>query len=258
MQLEDTAANAVEAAAAQPGEKRRDMVAFALDALRTMIVRGELAPGAVLSQVQLARTIGVSTTPLREAIRQLEAEGLIESRPNRRARVPPFDVEDLEAVYGARILMEALATATAVPRMRASDLAELERHLDVMRRAAKDRDIAAWHAAHGAFHAGLVARCNPALRQQVTVLAARSDRYRLLSVLSDQPASWAVGDADHAAILEACKEGDATLASQRLAENLGRSALILVAHLAPGADPVGVRVALQMVLRQPGIEAPAI
>lgn len=249
MEPEQTAETAVRLAdTPQPPEKRRDMVAFAGDSLRTMIVRGELPPGSVVSQVQLARTIGVSTTPLREAIRQLEAEGLIESRPNRRARVAPFDVEDLEAVYGARILLEALGTATAVPRMRASDFAELRGHLDVMRRAAKKRDIASWHAAHGAFHAGLVARCNPALRQQVATLAARSDRYRLLSVLSDQPASWAVGDADHAAILEACEAGNGTLASQRLAENLGRSAVILVAHLAPGADPLAVRVALQMVL----------
>lgn len=69
-----------------------------VDRLRTMIVTGATVPGTYLSQVKLAAALGVSTTPLREALRQLEAEGLVESRRNRRPRVPPFNPRDLEGV----------------------------------------------------------------------------------------------------------------------------------------------------------------
>jgi DNA-binding GntR family transcriptional regulator len=84
--------------------RRRDTVAFAAQALRSMIVSRALAPGTPLSQAKLAREIGVSTTPLREAMRQLEAEGLVESRHNQRSRIPPFDPDDLETVYSSRVL----------------------------------------------------------------------------------------------------------------------------------------------------------
>ena len=64
-----------------------------------LIVTGEIPPGTQLSQVELARRLGLSTTPVREALRQLEAEGLVESRRNLRPRVPVFDPTDLDAVY---------------------------------------------------------------------------------------------------------------------------------------------------------------
>lgn len=215
-----------------------------------MIVSRALAPGTPLSQARLARELGVSTTPLREAMRQLEAEGLVESRHNQRPRIPPFDPDDLEAVYSSRVLIESLAVTLAVPRMTPDQLALLREHLDVMKVAGEARDIRPWHVAHSAFHAGLVAACSAPLRHQVAALAARSDRYRLMTVLSEQPASWAIGDADHAGIYEACEARDAALAAVRLAEHLARSALILVAHMAPDADPAGVRVALRMATAQ--------
>ena len=80
---------------------------YGTSASATRIVTGEIPPGAELSQVKLAEITGVSTTPVREALRQLEVEGLVESRRNRRPRVPSFDPEDLDAVYASRILLEA-------------------------------------------------------------------------------------------------------------------------------------------------------
>ena len=79
--------------------------------LRTMILQGALEPGSVLSQVALARQLGVSTTPVREAIRLLEAEGLLITERNRRARVPPLEIEDLDAVYSSRVLLESTGEA---------------------------------------------------------------------------------------------------------------------------------------------------
>ena len=106
-----------------------DAVGRAHAQLRRLIVRGDLAPGRELSQVELARRTGVSTTPLREALRRLEAEGLVESRRHRRPRVRPFDRQDLDSVYAARVLLEPLALRLTVPRLTAGDLSALHERL---------------------------------------------------------------------------------------------------------------------------------
>jgi GntR family transcriptional regulator, rspAB operon transcriptional repressor len=68
----------------------------AYEQLRSKILLGELAPGATFSQVQLASQLGISRTPLREAVRLLQTEGLLDSEPNRRVRVSPLTTEDFE------------------------------------------------------------------------------------------------------------------------------------------------------------------
>jgi DNA-binding GntR family transcriptional regulator len=225
----------------------RDAVTVALDAVRAMIVTGRLAPGTELSQVDLARTIGTSTTPLREALRRLEAEGLVEQRRNRRPRVPPFDPDDLDAVYSNRILLESLGIALAVPHMTAADIAALRADLARMRSAAAAPPADDWDPAHAAFHDRLVDRCTGPLRGQIAGLMARSDRYRRLAVLGDEPGGRRVGQAEHEAIVAACAAADGPRAALLLARHLARSALAVAAHLAPGADAAGVRGALRMV-----------
>ena len=104
---------------------RTDAVAAAHARLRRLIIRGAIAPGSELSQVELARRVGVSTTPLREALRRLEAEGLVDSRHNRRPRVRPLDVEELDSIYAARIMLEGLALRLTVPAMADEQLTRL-------------------------------------------------------------------------------------------------------------------------------------
>src|SRR5215475_14503790 len=96
------------------------------DRLRRAILRGELDPKVPISQVQLAARLGVSRTPLREALRMLQREGLIDSEPNRRVRVAELSLADLEQLYAARVLIEALAVRMTVPAYTAADLAELK------------------------------------------------------------------------------------------------------------------------------------
>jgi DNA-binding GntR family transcriptional regulator len=231
--------------ARRPRHRDRDAVAEASEALRTMILTGEIAPGAELSQVRLAEMIGVSTTPLREALRRLEAEGLVESRRNRRSRVLPFDPADLDAVYCHRVLIESLSVSLTVPRLQSAQVEAQWGRLAELRRAADPRH---WDAVHATFHAALVAGVNPPLRQDIARLMARSDRYRRMSVRSDDSAGRRVGDAEHEAILVACAAGEGQQAAGLLARHLTRSALTVLAHLAPDYDPAAVRGALQMVL----------
>ena len=109
--------------------------------LREMLLNGEIVPGTVISQVTLARELGVSTTPLREAMRLLQAEGLLIAEHNRRMRVAPLDPRDIDAVYASRILIEALAIRLTVPTFTPADIAGLRADLDAMAQAAEAEDI---------------------------------------------------------------------------------------------------------------------
>jgi DNA-binding GntR family transcriptional regulator len=246
-----TAADGLSAASALGGPPRSrvdgDAVAYATESLRSLIVKGKIAPGAELSQVSLARAIGVSTTPLREALRQLEAEGFVESRRNRRPRVTPFDPADLETVYCNRILLEALGVSLTVPTMSDEQLGDLAAQLATMRASGTDGDVDVWDTAHERFHIGLVSGCNASLRQQIVNMMARSDRYRRMSILGDEPVGWRIGETEHAEILTACEERQANGAALLLARHLTRSALRVLANMAPEADLVAVRTALGMV-----------
>src|SRR6266480_7515632 len=104
------------------------------DRLRRAILRGEFDPKVPLSQVKLAARLGVSRTPLREALRMLQREGLIDSEPNRRVRVAALSVADLEQLYAARVVIDALTLRLSVPRFSDEDLMEMEQCLRTMER----------------------------------------------------------------------------------------------------------------------------
>src|SRR3954452_11311093 len=108
----------------------RDNIAAIHDELREAILRGDLPAGAVLSQLRLAEDFGVSRGPVREALRLLQREGLVEAELNRRARVADFSLGDLEQLYAMRIVNEALAVRTTVPRLTAQQLQEVHRALE--------------------------------------------------------------------------------------------------------------------------------
>ena len=225
-----------------------DAVERAHTQLRRLIIRGELAPGRELSQVELARRTGVSTTPLREALRRLEAEGLVESRRNRRPRVRPFDCQDLDSVYAARVLLEPLALRLTVPRLTAGDFSVLHDRLDAMRRVAAQAEIASWEAAHSAFHRRLMSGAPAPLRDQIETLMARADRYRRIAVHDDTPHGRALGDAEHQAMVDACEARDAARAVSVLRAQLVRSARTVQAIVVPGAELPALEAALADVM----------
>jgi DNA-binding GntR family transcriptional regulator len=231
---------------------RRDAVSHAHDRLRRLIVGGAIAPGSELSQVELARRVGVSTTPLREALRRLEAEGLIDTRHNRRPVVRPFMVEELDSIYAARILLECLALRLTVPEMTARQLGTLG---DAARTMAGDGAptiagtdhgggaTSEWQDAHLAFHQGLVAGAAPALKVEIGNLMARGDRYVRLGVGADPPPVLAVVDAEHAAIEQACQDRNAIAAAALLGAHLAHSAHTIGSYIAPGIPLPAVEMA---------------
>jgi DNA-binding GntR family transcriptional regulator len=224
--------------------RRPDAVAIATERLRQMIVTGEIRPGSELSQVKLAEMTGVSTTPVREALRQLEVEGLVESRHNRRPRVPTFDPDDLDAVYSIRILLETTAASITVPTMSEVDLAALAEDLDLMRQAGRLEDIDAWEPAHSSFHQRLIEGSGPNLRRQIRLMMSRAYRYRRTSVLGERPYGWTTGESEHESILVACASGEPRETATLLAVHLARSAFSVLAHLDPDHTAVAIPAAL--------------
>ena len=218
------------------------------DRLRRAILRGEFDPQVPLSQVKLAARLGVSRTPLREALRMLQREGLIDSEPNRRVRVAELSLADLEQLYASRVLLEALAVRLTVPIYTEADLAELKGALAEMTELT-GRDIDQWEAAHQRFH-GLLRK-----------YAGRPDRpagpqpvrpHGPLPARLHGGAAGLVGRAqEHAAIVDACVSGSITAASTQLARHLARTALTLIALFDPEHEPTPVREALRLVTGPP-------
>ena len=196
--------------------------------LRECILDGTLSPGTKLSQVSLAAQLGISRTPLREVLRMLQEEGLVEIEPNQRTRVAGLDPQELDDVYASRILLETLALSMTIGHFGAKARAEAKQMLTAMRRAAKAGDFDAWFAAHTGYHRICTAAAGEAMQRQLRAFADRTTRYIRIYQLSE-PGSWqAAGDVEHAAILEALSPGRAGGAD--------RDGAPPGAHRAAGAD----------------------
>src|SRR5919205_3391293 len=89
--------------------------------LRRFILEGDLEPGARIQEVELAAQLGVSRTPVREALRTLSSQGLVELLPNRGARVARWSVKDLDEIYELRVMLESHAAQRAATRMSPTD-----------------------------------------------------------------------------------------------------------------------------------------
>ncbi|MEE1760624.1 GntR family transcriptional regulator [Streptomyces sp. SP18BB07] len=211
--------------------------------LRTMILNGELPPGSALLQAEMARKLGVSRTPMREAFRLLQEEGLIDARPDQRARVRSVDPEDLDAVYGARIMLESLAVSMTAKSFTAADIERMSDALERMKALAVDTQPDEWHAAHHAFHGIATQAVGPQLQRMIASLGEHSERYIRLAQLG-APASWGKAYAEHEALLEALRESDPAGAARVVARHLARTALSVLADIAPEYEPTATRTAL--------------
>jgi DNA-binding GntR family transcriptional regulator len=214
--------------------------------LRDLILDGAIEPGAEVRQEELARELGVSRTPLREALRLLEGEGLVEARPHRSIVVSPLSASEIEEVYAMRVLLEATAIRVTVPSMGTSELAHLRGLLAEMNFHAGRRDARGWEGPHERFHATLVAGVQGSYRRQLVGLARASRRYRRAH-LGSQPYAWERGAAEHERIADACESGDADAAAAALAAHLAQTALGLIADSEPEVHPALLLSALDAV-----------
>jgi DNA-binding GntR family transcriptional regulator len=202
--------------------------------VRGAILDGELAPGTVMSQVSLAEELGISRTPLREALRMLQGERLIEAEPNRQVRVRPLTPDDLEELCIMRVTLEAQAVRLAIPLMGPEDLARLEGYMAEMAHFAQAKDYRRWTVPHHAFHHGLTAPAGARIATVLDGLFDHAERYRRLHI-GHGPSAWAT--AGHREILDACKAGDRDAGARLLANHLARTAFEVTELLSPGYEP---------------------
>jgi DNA-binding GntR family transcriptional regulator len=215
--------------------------------LRVAILRGELPADTRVSQVQLAKQLGVSRTPLREALRLLEHEGLIESEPNRRVRIVGFSMRDLDELYAMRIQLETLGVRLTVPHLSEKDLRGIEQKLQRMEAFAEAGEYENWQVPHRAFHCGLVAHAGERLIKTITQLSDHGERYRHYYTVGI-PQAWSRSIIEHRAIFDAIRVRDSRSVTEKLARHYSTVALSLIAILAPQYNPVAVRAALRMVM----------
>lgn len=215
-------------------------------ALREQILNGLIPPGSVLSQVELADRFGVSRTPLREALRMLQEEGLIDAR-GRRARVVAFDLRDLEAISAQRILLSALASSITAPRMTTSDIDAMRGYMTEMELATEGGDGVAWKRADNAFHAVHMAAAPARINDEISRLIERNAFYQLVWQ-RNEPHLDTQTPIDHRRILDACEHANAMDLAHALARHQARIALTAVAHTSPEHDPAIIRGALQVVV----------
>jgi DNA-binding GntR family transcriptional regulator len=209
--------------------------------VRAAILDGELAPGAVMSQVALAEELGISRTPLREALRMLQSEGLVEGEPNRRVRVAPMTARDLEELCIMRVTLEAEALRLSVPSMTSEDIARLEGHMAEMAHYADQKDYRRWNAPHERFHRTLTEHAGERVNFVLSQMFDHAERYRRLHI-GQGPGAWATPQ--HRDILDACKAGDRDKAAALLAGHVARTGLEVSELLDPAYDPELLRTAV--------------
>src|ERR1700710_221908 len=132
--------------------RQRTMAEFALEQLRQAIILGDLPAGTPLRLDELARSLGMSISPIREAVRQLEALGLAKPVPHQGARVLDFDVDELRDLFQVRLTLESLAVRKAAARLTPEAAEAAQRHLERLDAARAAGDVRQTMRAHTDFH----------------------------------------------------------------------------------------------------------
>jgi DNA-binding GntR family transcriptional regulator len=212
---------------------------LAYQALRDAIVSGEFTQGTRLNQDELARRLGVSRAPIRDALNRLEAEGLVKT-PSRAGRVVVAEVSEREMVdiYELRAILDSASTRLACERMSDRDLRHLAEIVDQTERATEAKDLNGIVQAHAEFHYLVYAACgNAELTRVARNLWDRSYRFRVLALSSEENARR--GLEQHRAILVALRARDAARAVALAEEHNHSSIRHLRGRMTAGEDRRG-------------------
>jgi len=198
------------------------------DYLRDAILGGEIGPGQRVRQEEVAERFGASRLPVREALRMLEAEGLIEHETNKGARVPRLGMHEVDVIYQMRERLEPLALSESIPHLTEEDVrrldhlqSQIETNSDVGRFLELDRE----------FHLLTYSGCHiDQLTAMVTRLWNSTQHYRRAYVSSSGPGRMWVINAEHRLLLDAIERHDATDAERYLGGHIRRTRVELARH----------------------------
>lgn len=204
--------------------------------LRDLIIEGELAPGARVPERSLCERFGVSRTPLREALKVLASDGLLELLPNRGAIVALITEADIEELFPVMGALEALAGEFACARITEEELAEVRALHYQMVLHHRRRELPAYFRLNQAIHGKILeAARNPTLSRLYMSLAGRVRRARYLANMT--PARWDRAVEEHEAILDALAARDGARLAGILKQHLaGKCATVIDALRQEAAD----------------------
>jgi DNA-binding GntR family transcriptional regulator len=195
------------------------LAGYVTEAIRSGILERRYPLGSRLDQQMLADELGASIIPVRESLRQLEAEGLVQITPRRGAFVVSPTVDEVREVYRLRGVFEAFATKEAVPALTAEDLDEMDALLVEMEQVASNDTSETWSRLNQTWHFKLYTRAQlPLLMQFISTLW---DRCRLTSgVYARDLSHRARSNEDHKRIMAAVRAGEAELAAEMIANHV--------------------------------------
>lgn len=192
---------------------RRSLYDPVADQLRDMIVRGELPAGDKIRMSELAASLGVSITPLREALKVLAEEQLVELLPNRGARVAPFTVDDASALFDVIASLEGLAAELATAHLSANALDELEAKHKAMRAHFEKGEREPYFALNSWIHAQLIALSgNSVLEATHRRMMVRASRGRYMAIIDSR--RWIEAMDEHEELMAALRQRDAEAAGR--------------------------------------------
>ncbi len=186
------------------------------DSLRKAIILGKLKPGERLMEIQLAEEMGVSRTPVREAIRKLELEGFVVMVPRRGAYVAGVSVKDIADVFEVRSALEGLAAGLAAERITEEEMEELEKAIYAI---SGEDDLLTVVKKDNEFHELIYkASRNHRLAQIITNLSEQINRFRLTSL--SVPGRLKIAVDEHKKIIEAISERNVELSNKLASEHM--------------------------------------
>jgi DNA-binding GntR family transcriptional regulator len=200
--------------------------------LRDAILKGEIKPGEKLRQENLAQQLGISPTPIREAFRRLEVEGLLVHSAHKGVRVVEFTIKDAEEVCLIRSALESLAARLAITSSNREELGELvgklEKLQEEMEECLQKEDFEQLADLHDDFHMSLYGLAQaPRLQQLISIFRLNYPHDTLWII----PGRAAESLLEHRKIVEAVREGDAGLTEQLVQQHLESAMKALVEHL---------------------------
>jgi DNA-binding GntR family transcriptional regulator len=203
----------------------RDIV---FETLREAIIAGQLRPGERLMEVQIAEELGVSRTPVREAIRKLELEGFVIMVPRKGAYVSDMSIKDVTDVFEIRRALEGLAAELAAERMTEDELEELERLLVRTAETTTKLDVSSTVDMDTGFHQVIYeASRNEKLSDMLYHLREQIQRFRTQSL--SRPGRLRRVLVEHQEIVDALQQRDAELARQLAEQHIDSAEIALLA-----------------------------
>lgn len=214
--------------------------------LRDYIVEGHVADGGRLSERQLCEMLGVSRTPLREALKVLAAEGLVELLPNRGARVRPLGAADIHELFDLMGGLEGLAGRLACEKISDEDVEKIEQFHHEMYGFYMRQDMQGYFRMNQLIHRAIVdAAANATLHATYESLAGRIRRVRFSANFARKRERWSEAMREHELILDALRRRAGSELSDILFQHLRNKGAAAIAYFAesqpPTASPPGTK-----------------